>query len=203
MRITISGPPGSGTTTAAYLLSEKTGLPVFSAGEEFRKMAKERGVSLAEFTREAEMDPSIDKDLDRRMVEIARKEENAILEGRLVGVLTHREGIDAFRVYLTAPVEVRASRIARREGKRGGGDKEKVYREMVERENSEKKRYKEFYNIDVEDMRVYDIVIDTEKNPPEKVVDLILAGIREKKKWTPDLTVTERNATDSGHQLGG
>ena len=49
MQITVSGLPGSGTTTLSRLLSEYYELELISSGEIFRKMAKERGMSLAEF----------------------------------------------------------------------------------------------------------------------------------------------------------
>ncbi|MBP3444150.1 MAG: cytidylate kinase family protein, partial [Methanocorpusculaceae archaeon] len=41
MRITISGSPGSGTTTLGKALAEKYGLRYVSAGEFFRACAKE------------------------------------------------------------------------------------------------------------------------------------------------------------------
>jgi Cytidylate kinase len=46
MRITISGLPGSGTTSLTYHLAEIHRYDVISAGEVFRQMAKERGLSL-------------------------------------------------------------------------------------------------------------------------------------------------------------
>ena len=50
MIATVSGPPGSGKTTASRLLSEKLGYPLVYVGNIFREMAKERGMSLADFT---------------------------------------------------------------------------------------------------------------------------------------------------------
>ncbi len=41
MRITISGPPGSGKTTACKLLSERLGLEMVVFGRIFRELAQE------------------------------------------------------------------------------------------------------------------------------------------------------------------
>ena len=46
MIITIGGLAGTGTTTAAKVLSEKLDVPFVSAGSIFRDMAKERGMSV-------------------------------------------------------------------------------------------------------------------------------------------------------------
>ncbi|WP_292351086.1 AAA family ATPase, partial [Methanomethylovorans sp. PtaU1.Bin093] len=58
MLITISGLPGSGTTTVSNLLSRHYEMEMISAGEVFRTLAKERGVTLAEFGELAEKDES-------------------------------------------------------------------------------------------------------------------------------------------------
>ena len=46
MRITVSGLPGSGTTSLARYLSEKHNFKLISAGEVFRQMAKEHNMDL-------------------------------------------------------------------------------------------------------------------------------------------------------------
>jgi cytidylate kinase len=48
---------------------------------------------------------------------------------------------------------------------------------MVEREASEKKRYKEIYNIDLDDLSIYDLVIDTSKWDVEGVFNIVSSAI--------------------------
>ena len=86
--VTISGLPGSGTSTACALLRDKLGWSYVNAGQIFRDLAREAGLSLADFGRRAEGDASIDRALDARMVEIAqtaRSGQPIILEGRVTG----------------------------------------------------------------------------------------------------------------------
>ena len=51
MRITISGPPGSGKTTVCKLIAERLDLKVVISGNIFRQMARESRMSLADFGR--------------------------------------------------------------------------------------------------------------------------------------------------------
>lgn len=50
MIITVGGLAGTGTTTTAELLSEKLDIPFVSSGSIFRAMAKEKGMSVLEFS---------------------------------------------------------------------------------------------------------------------------------------------------------
>ena len=67
MKITISGPPGSGKTTVGRLLAQRLGCEFVSTGTVFREMAAERGLSLAEFGEMAEHDHEIDAEMTGRV----------------------------------------------------------------------------------------------------------------------------------------
>ncbi len=170
--ITISGLPGSGTSTAAKLLAEKTGMEVLSSGEEFRRMAKEIGVDLGEFGKIAESDPGIDRKLDKRL--IRKAEPGMILEGRLTGKLMDISEKNAYKVWLEASLMTRVKRVADREGE----DESVVRKKILEREKSESTRYMDYYGIDLMDKSIYDLVVDSEENGPEEVVDKIMKGVR-------------------------
>ncbi|MEL4305107.1 (d)CMP kinase [Methanococcoides sp. LMO-2] len=153
MLLTISGLPGSGTTTVCKLLAEHYSVEMISAGDVFRGLAKERGMTLSEFGSLAESDPSIDIEIDKRQSEIANNSDGLILEGRLAG---HMAG-NALKVWIKAPMEVRVRRIVVREG----SSFDVRMQETLEREASEALRYKEIHSIDINDLSIYDLVIDS------------------------------------------
>jgi predicted cytidylate kinase len=100
MRITVSGLPGSGTTSLARYLEKKHGFTMISAGEVFRQLAKEHNMELAEFGRLAESDASFDKMIDARQKEIAEANDNIIVEGRLSGWMVPQADL---KIWLHAP----------------------------------------------------------------------------------------------------
>ncbi|NIA11047.1 MAG: AAA family ATPase [Nitrospiraceae bacterium] len=167
--ITIGGLPGSGTTTVAKILKEKLGLPYVYAGDMFRELANEHGMTLAEFGAYCEGHPEVDNALDKKQ-EVILMLGNVILEGRLAGWIAHRNNIPSFKIWLECEEGERVRRVAEREG----GKLEDVKAQMTERENSEKTRYKNFYGIDLDDVSIYDAVIDTTHILPDEVVKKIM-----------------------------
>ncbi|MET1124726.1 MAG: (d)CMP kinase [Archaeoglobaceae archaeon] len=170
MRVAISGPPGSGTTTAAKLLAERFNLKLVSAGEIFRKLAEQRGMTLEEFGKYAEQNPEVDILIDKTQKEIAEREDDIVVEGRLSGYFVRNADL---RVYLYADAEVRYERIARREKKSLEAAREETRR----REEVERKRYRKFYGVDPEDLRIYDLAINSAKFEPEEIVEIVARAL--------------------------
>jgi predicted cytidylate kinase len=171
--ITISGLPGAGTTTIATLLEKNLELKYVYSGDIFRKMAGKYNMSLEEFGSYCERHKEVDEQLDRYQLEILQKG-NAIVEGRISGWLAHRNHITSTKVLLEADLETRASRIVKREN----GDIEKRKKEILKRENSEATRYKKYYNIDLDDTSIYDLVVDSSDKTPDEIVDIIIKEIK-------------------------
>ncbi|WP_457554862.1 (d)CMP kinase [Candidatus Pyrohabitans sp.] len=165
MIVTISGPIGSGKTTVARAIASRFNLRHISAGEVFRALAEERGMSLAEFSRYAEKHHEVDRLVDERQVELA-KQGNAVVDGRLTAWLLPEAEL---KVWLKAPLEVRAERVARREGI----SYQQALQETKLREKSEAKRYREIYGISLDDLSPYDIVINTALYEAEDVIEII------------------------------
>lgn len=174
MIVTLSGLPGSGKTSVARELIARYGFTMISAGEQFRKLAQERGMSLEEFGALAQKDSSIDIAIDQRQKELAVKFDMSLVEGRLAG-----RTIDAdLKVWLKTALGVRAERVAKREGI----SVQMAREETVARELSEATRYKDFYNIDQNDWSCYDLIIDTRLWDAKGVADVISTAIDGLKK---------------------
>jgi cytidylate kinase len=167
MLITISGPPGSGTSTAARRLADTLGLSHVSGGDLFRSLADDRGVTLAALNERAERDDAIDRALDRRLRTTARDRDDVVLESRLAGWMAgdHAD----LRAWLDAPLPTRAGRIADREDK----SVDRARQETAEREASEAARYREYYDIDIDDLSIYDLVLNTGRWDADATVALL------------------------------
>jgi cytidylate kinase len=167
--LTISGLPGSGTTTISKLLERDLHLPRIYTGMFFRRLSKKYKMNLAEFSKYCESDSSIDHQIDKKQIDLLKKG-NLIIESRVGGWLAYKNNIQAYKIWLEAGLKVRAGRVAKRENK----SMAESIRQISEREESEKRRYKTYYRIDLADLSIYDLVIDTKDKSPEEIEALIL-----------------------------
>lgn len=168
--ITISGLPGSGTSTAVQLLSEKLKWKHVDAGTMFRAMAREQGMDVLVFREFVADHPDVDEGLDEKMLNLARTAtEPLILEARLIGWMTKKENIPAFRVWVDAAPEIRYARIARRESL---GVQDATER-STRREKAEAEAFQRLYGIDLHDVSIYDMVIRNDNLKPNEVRDQI------------------------------
>ena len=176
MRITVSGLPGSGTTSLSRYLAEHHGFDMISAGEVFRQLAKENNMELAAFGRLAEEDPSYDKMIDARQKEIAQTQNNIIVEGRLSGWMVPQADL---KIWLHAPIGCRIKRIATRDAVTDERTAEAL---TLEREACEAGRYRSYYDIDINDLQIYHLVLDSERwniDGLGEIVDTAIAQMKQ------------------------
>jgi cytidylate kinase len=171
MLITVSGPAGSGKSTLARSLADALDYQYVSGGDIFRELAEERGMTPLELNRAAEDDDQIDRDLDRRLRDIAAERDDLVLESRLAGWMAG-DYADV-KLWLTAPLAVRADRIAQRENK----PFEQARTETEERSESEAQRYAEYYDIDFDDLSIYDLAINTARWDPQGTLSIALHAV--------------------------
>jgi len=163
--VAMSGLHGSGKSTHARRLAPELGLRYVSAGELFRRIALERGISLEEMTRLANQDPEIDKALDARTKEESRKG-GIVIDAALAGWMAENADI---KIFLKAPFEARMHRIAVREGL----PLEEAKRRTLLRERVERERYRRYYGVDVSDLSIYDVVLNTELFDPDATARIL------------------------------
>jgi CMP/dCMP kinase len=171
--ITVSGPPGSGTTTTAEHVAARLEIELVPGGEVFRAMAVERGLSLPAFGRYASDHPDVDVELDTRLAERARKGE-AVIESRLAGWIVRNEGLVGVSAWIDCDVSVRAARVAARDGITVA----EALAANDERARLERARYLALYGLDLADLSVYDLVLDSSSTTAAALGDRIIAAVR-------------------------
>lgn len=169
MLVTISGLPGSGTTTVSRLVADALGIDRVLGGEVFRQMAAEAGMTLREFGAHAQGHPEIDLELDDRL-EVRAKQGGCVIESRLAGWLATRAKLLAVRVWVDCADQVRAARVAERDA----STLAEALIDNAERSDLERARYKAVYDIDLDDRATYDLVLDSTSNAPEVLADAIV-----------------------------
>lgn len=166
--VTVDGPSGSGKGTLAQHIADRLGTDHFSAGDVFRSIAEERGISHVELAEKAGKE--VDIQVDRKTLERALKQD-CVVDGRLPSwVLGDYSDL---RIYLTADLEERARRISGREDK----DFEQVKKDTAKRDEDNRRRYEKYYSINTEDLDIYDLVInnsDMTIEEQEELVDKVL-----------------------------
>ncbi len=177
MILTISGLHGTGKSEIGKRISEKLGIKYYSTGQAFRDLKEEKGMTLEEFTKFAENNPEIDKELDNKVIEIA-KQGNVIIDSQLSAYLL--KSIADCKILLTCPLETRVNRMAERDNT----SYEEKLKETSVREQSELERFKKLYTIDLSDEDIikntYDIIIETENLSIQQVLDQILLALNKK-----------------------
>ncbi|MBD3398540.1 AAA family ATPase [Candidatus Micrarchaeota archaeon] len=169
MIIAVSGLSGSGKNTFGKALAEELGYHVVCPT--FKDLAEKEGVSLLEFQKKAGKMPEIDRKFDEMLKEKAS-------EGECV--VTTWLGpwmVDAdFRVWVDAPQEVRAKRLAERDG----FSFEDALEHIKQRDADNRARYLKLYNIDIMEHGKFDLEISSEENRPEEMVKIAIRALKEK-----------------------
>lgn len=173
--ITIAGKPGSGKSTTARKLSEDLNYTHFSSGDFFRQVGLDKSLNLMEVSKLAETDKSIDELVDQKVRDMG-EENKIIVESRLAFHWIP----ESFKVYLDLDTETCAKRmfddLAKNPSRKASEDFnsiEEMHSALLTRFESEKKRYKEMYGVNPQDLSSYDLVINTKENSPENVVEKI------------------------------
>jgi cytidylate kinase len=169
--VTIGGPHGTGKSTYAKMIAKQLKLRYISAGKMFRDLAKEKGLSLEELSRQAAESPEIDNLIDERSAVEAAKG-NAVIEGQLAAWMAKDSA--HVRIYVRASDEARIGRIARRDHL----DYETARTQTVEREKIQRDRYKRYYGINIDDLTPYNIIVDTTDRSVESTSAELMSKIR-------------------------
>ncbi|MEA3255182.1 MAG: AAA family ATPase [Candidatus Altiarchaeota archaeon] len=168
MIITIGGSIGSGKTTLAEEISERFNLKHVSAGLVMRKMAEEKDMSLLDFSKYAESNPKIDEEIDQKQKSLVK--DDCVVDGRLSAYFIPAD----LNIWLDAPLKDRVERVM----KRDNVSKKEARKDIVKREQSERKRYLAIYDINLDSMEIYDLIINNGRFSIKNTVDIVSAAVK-------------------------
>lgn len=177
--VTIDGPSGAGKGTLAELIADELDVKSFSAGDFFRDIAEEKGLTVEELSEKA--DKKTDIKVDRRTLEKGLSE-NCVIESRIASwVLGDYSDLS---IYVTADLEERARRVlsdlqeSSRIAEEHVDTLEEACKKISKRDQDNKERYKDYYGIDVEDIQMYDLVLDNTELSIDRQAQLVRNAIK-------------------------
>jgi len=176
MIICISGYARSGKDTISDKLAHRLGLP--RVKYTFKDMAKDKGISLMEFQRIASNDNGkIDKEFDKHVIEEAyrlNKEKGGCIVSTWISPWMIKDA--DFRIFLGVSDEIAARRVMKLEGK----TYEDALISIKKRFENNRERYLKYYDIDITDLSIFDLILDNNDNTPDETVDIIYNELKKR-----------------------
>ena len=176
LRITVSGHPGSGTSTLVKALMAHYSWTSLNGGDVFRQEAARREMSLGEFGELCKSDLNVDRELDKQLQQQMQDDSSQIVESRLAGWWAYRLEIPCVRLWLDVDETERAKRVVYREG----GSIEDALEANKKRSSVDAERFMELYHILPEQREPYTTVLDATNLGSEEVLAAVISILEEK-----------------------
>ncbi|USN87496.1 MAG: cytidylate kinase family protein [Candidatus Nomurabacteria bacterium] len=189
--ITISGKPGSGKSSTADKVAELLGYTRHSSGDMVRNILAREGMTLAEYNAKALDDHNLDTQIDEYLRKL-RNKKDIVIDSRL-GFYWLPE---SFKVYLDLDIQVATVRIykdavsnnMRTKSGEVAESLDSVAKQVKNRMETERSRFRELYGVDPYNPEHFDLVIDTSRHSPQTVALTVFDTYRQWLKtdtWKP------------------
>lgn len=173
--ITVSGHPGSGTSTLVQSLVNSYGWSSLNGGDVFRAEANRREMDLATFGKLCAKDEQVDRSLDLLLQQHMKEGTYKIVESRLAGWWAYRLELPSIRLWIEVDDHERAKRVAHREG----GTVEEARIANEQRSMVDGNRFMELYNILPEQREPYTTVLDATNLTKQEVLAEVVKILEE------------------------
>src|SRR5579871_263610 len=186
MRITLSGTLGSGKSTVGRELARRLNVSYISTGQIFRELGQISSLDALQTNLEAETNRALDDAVDNKVRDLNNSTTDFIIDSRMAWHFVE----NALRVFLSVTPETAAQRIMadRSRATEHYSSVEAALDALRARRDSEIRRYRRLYNVDIDDVSNYDMSIITDDAEVPDVVDLILRRVQgetQERLWIP------------------
>ncbi len=182
MIISYSGDLGAGKSTIAKKVAKKIKFEHYYMGQILRDMSKKKSMNFLDFMKLAEEDSSIDREIDEYVQKLGKEKDNFIIESRTAWYFIPH----SIKIYLKVDEKEGTKRIYKElqnKNKRNEELKsfEGVLADCRRRILSEQRRYKKYYNFNIQNLEHYDFVLDTTNLSTEEVLAKNLEFLKKQK----------------------
>lgn len=185
IRVALGGDIGSGKDDSAigvrdYFTARGVCIKYLSVGNDIiRPLAAQHNIPFNEFLKQLKLDSALDKQVDLETLKAFDEKRSLVVTSRMAAALAHRTDIyhvrdphSIIKIFFDCDENERVRRVCKREFKKVhhrdptteeiAPMRERVRREMLEREELDERRYRALYNIkNIYDAKYFDYVMDT------------------------------------------
>ncbi len=180
MIISFSGLPGAGKSSIAHRLAADLGWPYYDMGTLRRQIAAKKGLTIEEYNKIGENDPSTDTEVDYYQADLGKEQDNFVIVGRTSWhFIPH-----SLKILLSVRPEISAERVFNDLEKRNeSGELNSIaaVRAMLDRRfENDKKRFATYYSLELYNEGDYDWILDTSDLSPEQAYQQVWEYVQSK-----------------------
>jgi cytidylate kinase len=158
--ITITGDLASGKSSVTDILKKYLNYEVYKTGQYVRRLATEKNMTINEFQDYVKIHPELDRQIENNSAVYAEEHDNIIVDARVGWYAIPY----SFKVYLKTDIDISTKRAyldRERKSSEPCSSIEEVKNQIISRNTKEIDRFFNLYNVRKDDMKNYDLIIDT------------------------------------------